>query len=419
MKKLLALLLAVCVVIGCAGVTGEDIPAYGVISVTQTQAMSTRYPGMEEPEITHDGHRIVYGENGLAETYAEWTDKKAQVLSFAVEDGELKMTDDPEEIGQQMLEAMEDAIGTWDLAGEYELNYEFDEQGNPCSLKMIQKNGTRHYAFLLNNHYEDGRLVSVTAEPPLPIPNHAILPMYELLGHFTGYADAAVDFGSVMFRNEHGRMVLSRQAYGFSMQMTVENTYADGQLIRTVQTQETGGVPDSTIETSYDRAGRVVGMAQTMDDTVFAAEVIYENRTDKDGAQYSYGTFVFPDGTEAPEGFDGAVICRMYPSGRVAEIGSTRLLAPDDGTLVIYGSAVASSRQIYLVWQLTLDTKLDLLGMDVRDCSYHRDYSPGLTVYQDHSCWIDLRAFDSSGAPDVLVPYGDLQVCTDHTLKYE
>ena len=318
MKNILALLLAVCVVTGCAGTLSEDTPAYGLISVTQTRSMSTRYPGLEEPEITHDGHRIAYSENGLAETYAEWSDSKVQVLSLTVEDGELKMTDDPEGIGQQMLEAMEDKTGIWDLAGKYELNYEFDEQGNPCSLKMVHKNGTRHYAFLLNNHYEDGRLVSVTAEPSLP--NHVILPMYELLGHFTGYADATVDFGSVMFRNEHGRMVLSRQAYGFSMQMTVENTYADGQLIRTVQTQETDGVPDSRTEMSYDRAGRVVGIAQTVDDTVFAAEVIYEDRTDEDGTQYSHGTFVFPEGTEAPEGFDGAVICRMYPSGRVAEI---------------------------------------------------------------------------------------------------
>ncbi len=51
-----------------------------------------------------------------------------------------------------------------------------------------------------------------------------------------------------------------------------------------------------------------------------AAEIIYEDRTDEDGTQYSYGTFVFPEGTEAPEGFDGAFICRMHPGGRVAEI---------------------------------------------------------------------------------------------------
>ncbi len=44
MKKFLALLLAVCVVMGCAGAMGEDIPAYGIKSVTQTQYLSTRYP---------------------------------------------------------------------------------------------------------------------------------------------------------------------------------------------------------------------------------------------------------------------------------------------------------------------------------------------------------------------------------------
>ena len=115
----------------------------------------------------------------------------------------------------------------------------------------------------------------------------------------------------------------------------------------------------------------------------------------------------------------GDIIKTRQLTGDRLVIGSTRPLELEDGTVVIYGSAVASSREVYLVWQLTLDTKLNLLGLDVRDCSYHRDYSPGLTVYQDHSCWIDLRAFDNSGAPDVLVPYGDLQVCTDHTLKYE
>lgn len=115
----------------------------------------------------------------------------------------------------------------------------------------------------------------------------------------------------------------------------------------------------------------------------------------------------------------GDIIKTRQLTGDRLVIGSTRPLELEDGTVVIYGSAVANSRQVYLVWQLTLDTNLDLLGMDVRDCSYHRDYSPGLTVYQDRSCSIGLRAFDNSGASDVLVPYGDLQVCTDHTLKYE
>ena len=92
MKKFLALLLTMCVVLGCAEAVGEDIPAYGIKSVTQTQYLSTRYPGMgEEPEITCGGSRFVYHENGLAENYAEWSDSRGQVLTFAVEDGELRM----------------------------------------------------------------------------------------------------------------------------------------------------------------------------------------------------------------------------------------------------------------------------------------------------------------------------------------
>ena len=105
-------------------------------------------------------------------------------------------------------------------------------------------------------------------------------------------------------------------------------------------------------------------------------------------------------------------------SGDRLIVGSHLLLEQSDGTLAVYGSAVANSRRIYLVWRLVVDSELNLISLDVRDCSYHRDYGPGVSVYQDGSCWVSLEDYHT-GAPDVRVPFTALPVVSNHSLKWE
>ncbi len=116
---------------------------------------------------------------------------------------------------------------------------------------------------------------------------------------------------------------------------------------------------------------------------------------------------------------DGETVSTKKLSGDRLIIRSRQLVEQNDGTLVAYGSAVANSRQIYFVWRLTVDSELNLIGLDVRDCSYHHDYSPGISVDQDGSCWVYLCDYGTGGAPDVRVPFTVLPVVSNHGLKWE
>ena len=114
-----------------------------------------------------------------------------------------------------------------------------------------------------------------------------------------------------------------------------------------------------------------------------------------------------------------AVASRRITGDRLV-IDAVRALCTEDGSLMIYGSAVANSRRIYLVWRLMITPDLTSGTMEVRNASYHRDYSFGMRTFEtDLSCWLHLNVFDDSGAPDVYVPYDALPVVTDHSLRYE
>ena len=95
-------------------------------------------------------------------------------------------------------------------------------------------------------------------------------------------------------------------------------------------------------------------------------------------------------------------------------------LTAEDGSLVVYGTAVANSRHVYQVWRLTIRPDLSFESLEVRNAAYHGDYSLAYRVFpNDLSCWLTLRAHDGSDAPTVVVPYDALPVVTNHTLRYE
>lgn len=93
-----------------------------------------------------------------------------------------------------------------------------------------------------------------------------------------------------------------------------------------------------------------------------------------------------------------------------------------DETALIYGSAVSNSQKIYLVWQLKFNTKSGNSLLDIRNCEYHGDYSPGLragtnTSIESLPVMVKLKAYDGSDAPTVYVPFERLPSVTNNYLS--
>lgn len=110
-------------------------------------------------------------------------------------------------------------------------------------------------------------------------------------------------------------------------------------------------------------------------------------------------------------------------SERKLLVNASLLLEADDGTLLIHGNAISNRQKVYLVWKLQIDVQSGASSWDVRNCEYHGDYSPGLSIgntQQVHEApvFVQLRPVDGSNAPAVRIPFEKLPVITEHYLKF-
>lgn len=90
----------------------------------------------------------------------------------------------------------------------------------------------------------------------------------------------------------------------------------------------------------------------------------------------------------------------------------------EDGTVVIYGRGIGNRRRIYLVWRLRLDSRMNFISLDVRNCRYHNCYSIGIHPNVSGTALIHLSDYEHTGDPDVLVPFEAFPEATNHTLQY-
>lgn len=90
---------------------------------------------------------------------------------------------------------------------------------------------------------------------------------------------------------------------------------------------------------------------------------------------------------------------------------------PDDGTVTLYGSAVAASRGAYEAFALTLNPQGEMVSLDVRDFSARKDY--GFYYAISPSGEVSVYSGALQDRPAVLVPFGDLPRLSDAGFSLE
>lgn len=117
---------------------------------------------------------------------------------------------------------------------------------------------------------------------------------------------------------------------------------------------------------------------------------------------------------------EGNLAASSHVNGDRLSVTCVSPIQTEDGTIVIYGLAIGNRRQIYQCWKLCLDERLNLLSLEVRNCRYHNDYSPGIRVDDNGFARIRLKDYDRDDdkSPDVFVPFDILPVITNHSLQY-
>lgn len=93
-------------------------------------------------------------------------------------------------------------------------------------------------------------------------------------------------------------------------------------------------------------------------------------------------------------------------------------IAKDDGSISLYGYAVAASRDLYTVFSLNLDAQGHVLSLDVRDYSARKDTGPSILLARDGTVLVYSNQFVSS-PPAVLVPFDDLPKARDPGITFK
>lgn len=93
-----------------------------------------------------------------------------------------------------------------------------------------------------------------------------------------------------------------------------------------------------------------------------------------------------------------------------------------DGKLLLYGSAVAESRQVYTVFTMALDEDLKVDNLDVRNIDpTYSSYIPYLKHAPDGTVWVLIFKVENTGyGRPVLIPFTELEKSEDsHGLAFE
>ena len=332
MKKLLALLLAVCVVMGCARTIAEDVPKYGVKTKTWTETFRrTGVQHNEELDFSQSMHSITYSENGLAMTYQTLSKNRTKTHIYTYRDGQVV---ESEKLDPEVEQIFESLIGPSDPQGEYSLDYTFDERGNPNHLRIVFEGKTvREYGFV--NQYEGEKLISVTTDQP--IDDSDPYPMREFVVHFVGYEDATLTFGRFRYHVRGGEIVSEETVmpdWDDEYRTESVSEYKEGRLVRTARNMRNGD-NEASIGCEYDESGKITTMYMMTGSNATEIPIVYWDGVDEQGRECL-------DGYEAPEEdlredvpeclqWEQIILqlvrCWMHENGRVAEMQTIMLFS--------------------------------------------------------------------------------------------
>lgn len=99
-----------------------------------------------------------------------------------------------------------------------------------------------------------------------------------------------------------------------------------------------------------------------------------------------------------------------------AIISTAHAAVNEDGSVTLFGSAVANSRSLYDAFALTIDPSLNVLSLDVRDFSVREDYGFEYRVASDGTVYVFTsgEGFGSSERKNaLLVPFAVLPTAPD------
>ena len=90
---------------------------------------------------------------------------------------------------------------------------------------------------------------------------------------------------------------------------------------------------------------------------------------------------------------------------------------------ILYGYAVANSRQVYTAFALTLDAEQSAVSLEMRDVpDRYRDYSPRCYLAPDGAAWVYIWGVgleNPSAYPPALVPFQTLPLHSSDSLAWE
>ena len=90
---------------------------------------------------------------------------------------------------------------------------------------------------------------------------------------------------------------------------------------------------------------------------------------------------------------------------------------PDTGGYTVYGRAVANSRNVYTVFRMELDSRMNQQSNSVRSFNFHRDYNFSVLAAGNQEAYVFCRTYDESYVQPVLVPFSVLDETETYGLK--
>ena len=112
----------------------------------------------------------------------------------------------------------------------------------------------------------------------------------------------------------------------------------------------------------------------------------------------------------------GKIDAEKTLSVKNAIISTAHAVTHDDGTITLYGRAVAKSRGLYNAFSLTLDASLSVHAMDVRDFSIREDYGFEYRAASDGTIFVFTPGEGFGSMPRknaLLVPFDALPAAED------
>ena len=115
---------------------------------------------------------------------------------------------------------------------------------------------------------------------------------------------------------------------------------------------------------------------------------------------------------------DGKILGTKRLSGdRVVKSVHAILYNPETGGYTVYGRAVANSRQVYTVFRMELDSRMNQQSVSVRCIDFHQDYNFSVITAPGGEAYVYCRTYDESYVQPVLIPFDALPETEGHGLK--